>query len=110
VQYWFQANNENLLNESRQKLKDRLNIVNVLVYAILGETSITVNDFLNLQVGDVISLDKKAIEPVKLYVGNEPCYYCKPGVIGKYTGVQVLDNIDKDVEKNESWFPFTGRD
>lgn len=101
VQYWFQASNENILNESRQKLKDRLNIVDVPVNAVLGNTQITVNDFLNLRIGDVISLDNKISEPVELIVGGEPCYYCKPGVIGKYSGVQVLDNIDKDVEKNE---------
>ena len=42
VQYWFQANNEDVLKESRLRLKTRLNIVDIPVSAVLGKTNITV--------------------------------------------------------------------
>ena len=103
VQYWFQANTEEILSDSKQKLKDRLNVVEVPVSAVLGKTFITVDDFLNLTIGDVVTLNSKSIDPVELKVENQPCYYCKPGVVGKNMGVQILDNIDidKDVEDYE---------
>lgn len=101
VQYWFQDNDEKLLSESREKLKNRLNVVNIGVTAILGKKEITVDDFLKLYVGDVIPLDNKSISPVEILVEDKAYFYGKPGVIGKNLGIQILDIIDKDVEKYE---------
>lgn len=101
VQYWFQENDEKLLKESRDKLKDRLNVVDVSLTAILGECSITVDDFLKLNTGDVITLNEKYNNAVKVFVADKPYYYAKPGVVGKNLGVQILDIIDKDVENYE---------
>jgi len=101
VQYWFQENNEELLKESRDKLKNRLNIVKVSLTAILGSTNITIDDFLRLNVGDVIPLDNKSSSPVKLMVEDKSYYYGKPGIVGKNLGIEILDIIDKDVENYE---------
>lgn len=101
VQYWFQENNEELLKESREKLKNRLNVVKVGITAVLGSRNITVDDFLKLTVGDVIPLDNKSDSPVKVLVEDKTYFYGKPGIIGKNLGVQILDIIDKDVENYE---------
>ncbi|MCM8710950.1 flagellar motor switch protein FliM [Clostridium sp. SYSU_GA19001] len=101
VQYWFQENNEEVLHESREKLKNRLNVVKVEVTAVLGKTNITIDDFLKLSAGDVITLDNKSSSPVKLLVEDKPYYYGKPGIIGKNLGIEILDIIDKDVENYE---------
>jgi flagellar motor switch protein FliM len=101
VQYWFQENDEDSLGSSRLKLRERLNVVDVKLQVELGTANITVDDFLKLSVGDVITLDEKSSSPVKLMVENSPYFYGKPGIIGKYTGVQILDIIDKDVENYE---------
>lgn len=101
VQYWFQQSDESVLNESRQRLRERLNIVDVSMTAVLGDTEITVGDFLKLTTGDVLTLDNKSTSAVKLFVEDKLYYYGKPGVIGKSKGVQVLDIIDKDVENYE---------
>lgn len=98
VQYWFQENDEETLQESREKLRQRLNIVDMNLATVLGTANITVDDFLKLNIGDVITLDEKTSSPVKLMVENEPYYYGKPGTIGKNMGVEILDIIDKDVE------------
>ncbi|AKN33906.1 flagellar motor switch protein FliM [Clostridium carboxidivorans P7] len=102
VQYWFQdTNDEAILEESRVKLRQRLNIVNMNLTAVLGTTNITVDDFLRLGVGDVLTLNDKANTPIKLMVEDKPYCYGKPGVLGKNMGVQILDIIDKDVENYE---------
>jgi flagellar motor switch protein FliM len=98
VQYWFQDNDEDIINESREKLRERLNIVNMKLSAVLGTADITVNDFLSLNVGDVITLNEKSSSPVNLTVEDKPYCYGKPGIIGKNMGIQILDIIDKDVE------------
>lgn len=98
VQYWFQDNDEDIINESKEKLRERLNIVNMKLSAVLGTTDITVNDFLSLNVGDVVTLNEKSSSPVKLTVEDKSYCYGKPGIIGKNMGIQILDIIDKDVE------------
>ena len=100
IQYWFQSG-ENSIDESKHKLQERLGIVDMDIYAELGKTIVNVDDFLKLMVGDIIKLKNKCSNPVKLYVEDEECYYCKPGVIGKNRGIAILDIIDKDVDNNE---------
>jgi flagellar motor switch protein FliM len=101
IQYWIQQNDEELLHQSREKLKTRLNIVDVEVTALLGKTDITVDNFLRLGIGDVLTLDNKSNNPIKVIIEDQPSYYAKPGIVGKNTGVQILDTIDKDVEYYE---------
>ncbi len=98
VQYWFQQNEDEVLTESRQKLKNRLDVVDVSLGAILGKSSLTVNDFLHLTIGDVIMLDNKYDNAIKLLVEDEESFYAKPGIIGKNRGVKILDIIDKEVQ------------
>ncbi|MBA5851090.1 flagellar motor switch protein FliM [Clostridium sp. cel8] len=101
VQYWFQDRNEDVLSESREKLRNRLNVVGISLSCVLGTANITVREFLNLNVGDVITLNEKTTSPVKLMVENKAYYRGKPGIIGKNRGVEILDIIDKDVEEYE---------
>ena len=100
VQYWFR-NQEEVAGESREKLEHNLQGVEVNVSAVLGETSITVDEFLKLTTGDVIKLDNKYNSPVRVCVEDKECYYAQPGISGKNMGVAVLDIIDKEVKENE---------
>ena len=59
------------------------------------------NILVKLTKGDIIKLDNKSSSPIKVYVGNEECYYAKPGVSGKNMGVAILDIIDKEVKEYE---------
>jgi flagellar motor switch protein FliM len=101
IQYWFQQNDEGLPQESREKLKNRLNIVDVSLTAVLGRTLITVDDFLRLNSGDVITLQNKSSSAVELLVEDQPSYYGKPGITGRNIGIQILDFIEKDVDNDE---------
>lgn len=101
IQYWFQQNDEGLPQESREKLKSRLNIVDVSLTAVLGRTLITVDDFLRLTSGDVITLQNKSTSAIELLVEDQPSYYAKPGITGRNIGIQILDFIEKDVANDE---------
>lgn len=101
MQYAFRNNDESLMAESREKIEKGINKVDVDVIAELGHASVTVDDFLKLTVGDVIKLDTKSSSPIKVYVGNEECYYAKPGLSGKKMGVMILDITDKEVNEYE---------
>lgn len=101
VQYWFKNESEEDSDDTQEKIKERLNIVDVEVSAELGKTHLNIDDFLKLVKGDIIKLDNRFTEPVKVYVENEASYYAKPGIVGKNIGVSILDILDKDVEDDE---------
>ncbi|AEB75770.1 flagellar motor switch protein FliM [Clostridium botulinum] len=101
VQYWFRENDTDTLEESNEKLRRRMNVVELPMKAVLGSTKLTVGEFLTLSVGDVVTLDALTSSPVKMMVGNQPYLLAKPGTMGKNRGVQILDIIDKDVENYE---------
>jgi flagellar motor switch protein FliM len=101
VKYWFRGNNQDSVDKSKNLIEKRLNIVEVSITSILGTTHVSVDEFLRLAVGDVITLDNKCNDPIKTNIGDESYFYGKPGIIGKYRGVQILDIIDKDVDNYE---------
>ena len=82
-------------------IKGTIQPVELKIKAELGKTQINVEEFLDLVVGDVLKLDTKTIEPIKVYVEHELCYSGKPGIIGKMAGVELLDTINKDVKTDE---------
>ncbi|WP_333859943.1 flagellar motor switch protein FliM [Clostridium sp.] len=101
VQYWFQEGDGEILAQSKEKLRKRLNVVGIHLTAVLGTVELTVDEFLNLNIGDVLKLKEKTTDPVKLMLEDKVYYYGKPGIIGKNMGVEILDIIDKDVENYE---------
>lgn len=100
MNYSFQQNDEEAMKEYKEKITHRLNIIDVNMTAILGTTSITVDDFLRLTTGDVITLQEKSTNAIKVFVEDIISFEGTPGVIGKNIGIQILD-IDKDVDYYE---------
>ncbi|AYE33453.1 flagellar motor switch protein FliM [Clostridium septicum] len=101
VQYWFQTDEAALIEESRERLKEGLNPVEVSMHAEIGSTQVTVDDFLNLVIGDVLVLNTKSDNPIKVYVEDQECFIAKPGIVGKNMGIELLDILDKDVNEYE---------
>ena len=53
--------------------------IDVPVKAILGRSQVSVNDFLNLQVGDIIRLDSRVDSEMDVFVGNIQKFKALPG-------------------------------
>ncbi|MBD7916344.1 flagellar motor switch protein FliM [Clostridium sp. Sa3CUN1] len=101
VQYWFKGEDDELADEVKAKLKKGIEPVEVDIHVELGETQITIDDFLKLVEGDVLILNSQCSDPVKVFVENQECFIAKPGIIGKNMGVELLDILNKDVIENE---------
>lgn len=101
VQYWYQQTDEDSLKEARENIEYELQKVNLPMHAELGETNISVDEFLRLTVGDVITLKQRFDDPVKIYIEDKSHFIGKPGVIGKKLGIQILEIFDKDVNNDD---------
>ncbi len=100
IKNWFST----VDNEQGEEVKDKINKViknvDVGMKAVLGETKISVNDFLNLFTGDIITLDRSYNSTVDIYVEDELLFKAKPGLKGKNKAVQIIEYIDKGVEND----------
>lgn len=97
VQYWFKNDNSEVDTDAREKIMAGIEPAKVNLHVELGETEITLNDFLKLVKGDVLVLNTQYNSPVRVFVEDEECFIAKPGIIGKNLGVEILDITDKDV-------------
>jgi flagellar motor switch protein FliM len=56
---------------------------------LAGQTQVTVNDFLQLQEGDILLLDSKVDQDMDLYVGELLKFKVQPGTLGNQLAVQI---------------------
>ena len=91
VTYWMQTEKHVKEPQKARLLEEKIKRAKVPVIAELGQSVITVEEFLNLKVGDSIELHQKIDEPIKIKVGNKTKFYAQPGKINKHLAVQILD-------------------
>ena len=93
VRYWMQSNTKEMSPEQIKTLENRVKQSVLPVVAELGATSISVEDFLMMNIGDVIELDQKIANPLILKVGSLPKFTVQPGKLNKKMAVQILDPL-----------------
>jgi len=94
--YWFAQHDQSETDEYRINLEEELEKANVPVSAVIGKTNIMVNDFVNLQKGDVLKLDSYVNSDLEIRIGNLLKFYAKPGTVrGKYA-FQISTFIERD--------------
>ena len=93
VRYWMQSNTKEMSPEQTKTLENRVKQAVLPVVAELGTTSISVEDFLMMSIGDVIELDQKITNPLILKVGTLPKFTVQPGKLNKKMAVQILDPL-----------------
>lgn len=76
-----------------QRLKEKLENIEVPIVVELGTAEIKFEELLNLKVGDVIKLNTLVMDPLVIKVGEQPKYLGRPGRVNKKIGVKILGNI-----------------
>jgi flagellar motor switch protein FliM len=101
AQYWFSSTRKKQTPEHIANLKRRLNEALIEVYAVLGSTEITVEDFLYLQSGDVIRLDKKVEDNAELKIGSHRKYEAIVGNKNNHKAIQIVGVVENLLEESE---------
>jgi len=96
TKFWFANTRKELTEETRRSIENRIEKTDVIVRAILGKTAITVSDFLELQIGDVIQLDKNVNEDLEIMVGDLTKFRAKPGVRRNKVALKDTSVIKKE--------------
>lgn len=81
----------------QKKLEQALIPINIQ----LGQVMVTVQELLDLAVGDVLQLETKAADDLGVLIGEHEKFKCKPGVVGHKLAIQITQVTGKGDENNE---------
>lgn len=96
TKYWFSTMQENRDENYEDYIESLIQKVDVPIKAVLGKSTISVNDFINLQVGDCIRLNSKVENDMDIYVGNIKKFTALPGANKDSYAVRITSVIREE--------------
>lgn len=97
TKYWYsslQVKDEEIYQEMIERTISKAKIP---IKAVLGKSTISVNDFVNIQVGDIIRLNTKTDEELNVYVGNINKFTALPGASSDVYAVRLTSVVREEL-------------
>lgn len=91
TKYWFSTMQDRDEQSYAEVIETAINKALIPVSAQLGSSTVTVMDFANLQVGDIIKLNKNIEDELDVYVGNIVKFKALPGSFSDNYAVKVTE-------------------
>ena len=98
TKFWFSNMQEKDPTMYGEVIENVISKTKVRIKAILGESKVNVSDFVNLQIGDIIKIDKKVDQELDVYVGNIKKFNALPGYFEDKYAVRITDVIREESE------------
>ncbi|MNN11678.1 Flagellar motor switch protein FliM [compost metagenome] len=99
VHHWFVSQKKERIPEEVDALRNRVNKAKLPIIAELGESQISIREFLGMSVGDVISLNKPVQEGLSIRVGDRLKFIGSPGTLKDRVAVQIDEIVSEGVEE-----------
>ena len=96
TKYWYSSMQNKNEEEYTEAIESLISKAPIPVKAILGKSVISVNDFVNLQQGDIIRLDHKVGQELDVYVGNIRKFTALPGAFDDGYAVRITSVIREE--------------
>ena len=96
TKYWFSTMQDKDNKSYNEAIESLISKAQIPIKAVLGNSVISVNDFINLHIGDVIKLDRGVDEELDIYVGNIVKFKALPGSFNDDYAVKVTEIIREE--------------
>ncbi|MBR1692298.1 MAG: flagellar motor switch protein FliM [Lachnospiraceae bacterium] len=96
TKYWFANMQENSDETYGEYIETMIRRADMPIKALLGKSRVSVLDFANLQVGDIIRLDTRVDSELEVYVGNIKKFTALPGTNKDNYAVRIMDVIREE--------------
>lgn len=96
TKYWFSKNQDYGDNTFREDVENLISKAIVPVKAVLGNSTISIRDFANIQPGDIIRLDKTVEDELDIYVGDMKKFTAMPGSSEDKYAIRITDIIREE--------------
>jgi flagellar motor switch protein FliM len=90
---WSQVGRNRSDHQWSTLVADRIADAQLEAIAMLAETTMTVSDLRNLEVGDVIMTDKSAKSPVMLYIESVPKFFADIGCHRNHRALRIRRRV-----------------
>jgi flagellar motor switch protein FliM len=98
TKFWFSMREKVMTDEGKKTLEKKIEFTKVPIKAILGNSTLTFADMAELQPGDVIQLDTRINEDLKVFVGDIYKFKARPGVKKNRMAIKVTGVIREEEE------------
>ncbi len=95
AQQWSGANDSSEMDDVRHQMAQNLQDVSMEMAATLGETTLTVREFLQLKVNDVVTIGRKTNDAMEIAINGRKKFLAKPGLRGKHRGCEIVGTYTK---------------
>lgn len=99
VHHWFVNQKKSRAPEEQELLEQRVSKAKLPIIAELGNSRISVREFLSLGVGDVIALHKPTNEGLEVKVGDKVKFIASPGTVRDKMAIQIDEIVSEGVEE-----------
>lgn len=96
TKYWYSTMQEVDDNYYGDDIENLISKAAVPIKAVLGTSTISVNDFMNIQKGDIIKLNSGIEEELDVYVGNIKKFKALPGAASDDYAVRITSIIREE--------------
>ncbi|NLJ91081.1 MAG: flagellar motor switch protein FliM [Clostridiales bacterium] len=96
TRHWYSSSEQVTEGDYKETIEKVISRTQIPIRAILGKSTITVNDFIGLQPGDIIKLDNKVGEELDVYVGNLKKFKANPGTFSKNYALQITSILREE--------------
>ena len=96
TKYWYSSMQSNRSEDDEQYIESMIRKVDIPIRAVLGKSTISVSDFMNLQIGDCIRLDSKVDDDMNIFVGNLKKFTALPGAEKDAYAVRITSVVREE--------------
>ena len=96
TKYWYSTVRDKDEASYKEFIEVSISKANVPIRAVLGKSVISVNDYIHMQRGDIIKLDSKIEDELKVYVGNIYKFTALPGLASDSYAVKISSIIREE--------------
>lgn len=95
---WSNISTDNIRPEERGELIERVRLSKLPIRAQLGSTLLNMHEYLSLKVGDVVMLDQRTEDPVKVWVDKKVKFWAEPGHSKHQQAIRITRVISSQEE------------
>ncbi|MDD6331280.1 MAG: flagellar motor switch protein FliM [Clostridium sp.] len=96
TKYWYSTMQTREDTEYIDVIETAIAKAQIPIKAVLGSSKISVNDFVNLQRGDIIKIDRRYEDELEIYVGNMLKFKGLPGSASENYAVKITKVIREE--------------
>lgn len=96
TKYWYSTMKEKDDKVYQDVIESTIEKARIPIRAVLGRSTVSFNDFVTMQVGDIIKLNKKVDEEMDIFVGNLKKFTALPGASSDAYAVRITSIIREE--------------